>query len=172
MINNNLSDYLVQSKYSEVLQTALYQQNYVAFCVPKGGFDPQPPWVRHWLQKHAKRDWNGVKIAIFCLKFTNSPSGWGLCLQAPSLICLSCIGLFSTGLKLHSFCAQKFTFGSSPSASPVAKSWLHFWSHLLPQTDFSSEYMGCVRNKLINAGGLLSFFFKHKYKISKIAHDL
>ena len=30
-INNNESDYLVQSKYTKVLQTALYQQNYVAF---------------------------------------------------------------------------------------------------------------------------------------------
>ena len=28
MINNNLNDYLVKSKYSKVSETALYQQNY------------------------------------------------------------------------------------------------------------------------------------------------
>ena len=46
MVNDNLSDYLVKSKYSKVLQTGLYQQKYVAFCVPKGGGltpDPPPP---------------------------------------------------------------------------------------------------------------------------------
>ena len=38
MINNNLSDYLVKSKYGKVLQTALYQQNYVVlFEFEKGG---------------------------------------------------------------------------------------------------------------------------------------
>ena len=31
VINNNLSDYLGNCKYSKVLQTTLYQQNYVAF---------------------------------------------------------------------------------------------------------------------------------------------
>ena len=31
VINNKLSDYLEKSKHSTVLQTALYQQNYVTF---------------------------------------------------------------------------------------------------------------------------------------------
>ena len=31
VINNNLSDYLGNCKYSKMLQTTLYQQNYVAF---------------------------------------------------------------------------------------------------------------------------------------------
>ena len=31
VIKNNLSVYLMKSKYSKVLQTALYQQNYVVF---------------------------------------------------------------------------------------------------------------------------------------------
>ena len=31
VINNNLSDYLVKNKYGKVLQTALYQQNFVVF---------------------------------------------------------------------------------------------------------------------------------------------
>ena len=31
VINNNLSDYLEKGKYSKVLQTALYKQNYVVF---------------------------------------------------------------------------------------------------------------------------------------------
>ena len=43
VINNNLNDYFVKSNNSKVLQTALYQQNYVAFRIPKeeeGGFRP------------------------------------------------------------------------------------------------------------------------------------
>ena len=44
VINYCLMDYVVKSKYSKVLQTALYQQNYVVFLVPKGrGFDPRAP---------------------------------------------------------------------------------------------------------------------------------
>ena len=44
MINNNLSDYLVKSKYGKVLQTALYQQNYVVlFEFEKGGVQPPNP---------------------------------------------------------------------------------------------------------------------------------
>ena len=39
MINNNLRDYLVKSKYSKMLQTARYQQNFLS---SKGsGFNPQ-----------------------------------------------------------------------------------------------------------------------------------
>ena len=46
MINNNLSDYLVTSKYSKVLATALYQQNYVIFLSSKReGFRPPKPQV-------------------------------------------------------------------------------------------------------------------------------
>ena len=47
-INNNLRDYLVKSNHSKVLQTALYQQNYVGFWFQKGSFDPE---VRHCLVK-------------------------------------------------------------------------------------------------------------------------
>ena len=44
-INNNYSDYLIQSKYSKVLQTALHHQNYVAFLSTKrkGIRPPKPP---------------------------------------------------------------------------------------------------------------------------------
>ena len=57
---------------------------------------------------------------------------------------LSCIGLFSTAPKLDNFCAKKTTFGSSFLS---AKSWLRFWSHLLMQRDFSSNYMGGRRKR-------------------------
>ena len=45
MINKKLRDYLVKSKYGKVLQTVLYQQNYVVFlCFKRGGsFDPRTP---------------------------------------------------------------------------------------------------------------------------------
>ena len=44
MISNNLSDYLVRSKYSKVLQTALYQHSMLFFEFQKGGkADPQTP---------------------------------------------------------------------------------------------------------------------------------
>ena len=43
-INNNLRDYLVKSKYGKMLQTALDQQIYVVFWVPKGGVStPKTP---------------------------------------------------------------------------------------------------------------------------------
>ena len=39
-----LNDYLVKSKYSKVLETALYQQNYIVFWVRKEGVStPKPP---------------------------------------------------------------------------------------------------------------------------------
>ena len=41
VINNNLSDCLVKSKYGKVLQTALYQQSYVVFLFSKRGVDPR-----------------------------------------------------------------------------------------------------------------------------------
>ena len=43
MINNTLSDCLVKSKYGKVLQTALYQQNYVAFKFQKEVRPSTPP---------------------------------------------------------------------------------------------------------------------------------
>ena len=43
----------------------------------------------------------------------NCPAAGGF---GPSVIRLSSISLFSTGPKLDSFCAKKFTFGSSPLA--------------------------------------------------------
>ena len=43
VINNNLSDYLVKSKYGKVLPTALYQQNYVVFLSSKRGVRPPNP---------------------------------------------------------------------------------------------------------------------------------
>ena len=44
MINSNLSDYLVKSKYSRVLQTALlYQQNMLILSSKRGGFEPRKP---------------------------------------------------------------------------------------------------------------------------------
>ena len=44
MIDSNLNDYLVKSKYSKVFETALYQQNYAVFVVPKRGvLTPNPP---------------------------------------------------------------------------------------------------------------------------------
>ena len=41
---------LVKSKYSKVLQTALYHQNHVVFEVPKqeGVRPPTPSRMRHW----------------------------------------------------------------------------------------------------------------------------
>ena len=40
-------------------------------------------------------------------------------------------------------------------------------------TDFSSDYMGRIRNELRNAAGVMClFFFRHKYEIFKIAHNL
>ena len=45
---------------------------------------------------------------FFCRKNLNkSPNGWGLC---PSVIRLSCIGLFSTGFKLDNFWAKGIYF--------------------------------------------------------------
>ena len=44
MINNNLSDYLVKTKYGKVLQTALCQQNHVVFLSSKRGVStPESP---------------------------------------------------------------------------------------------------------------------------------
>ena len=49
VINNNLRDYVVKSKHGKELQTAIYQQNYVVFRVPKRGVRPPetPLWMRH-----------------------------------------------------------------------------------------------------------------------------
>ena len=64
MINNNLSDYLVKSKYGKVLQTALYQQNYVSFEFQTGGGGSTPAtplWVRHWITTFS-RDHVGANL--------------------------------------------------------------------------------------------------------------
>ena len=52
-----------------------------------------------------------LKLPCFVKK---SPSVWGLCPKAPSVIHLICIGLLSMGLKLSNIYVQKkLTFGSS-----------------------------------------------------------
>ena len=56
------------------------------------------------------------------------------------------------------FVEKNFTCGSSPSL--LTKSWLVFWSHSLLQSDFSSDYMGRIRNELRNAAGLTRLFFQ------------
>ena len=59
-----------------------------------------------------------LKLLFFAAKSQKSPSGWGLCPQAPSVISLSCISLFSTTIFLSKkkfwgktiFEQKKFTF--------------------------------------------------------------
>ena len=93
--------------------------------------------------KRAKCDLNGVKIAVFAAKSENHPTAGG---YAPFVTRLSSNALFSTGPKLDNFCAKTFSFGLSFSL--LAKPWLCFWSHLLLQTDFSSNCLGRIRNEL------------------------
>ena len=51
-----------------------------------------------WLQKHTKCDGNGIKNRYFAAKSQKLPRGpGGFAPQAPSVMRLSCIGLFSTG---------------------------------------------------------------------------
>ena len=106
-----------------------------------------------------------LKSLFFSAK---SPSGWGLCPHTPSVIRLSCNNLFSMGPKLDNFCGKNLLMAQFP----LSKSWLRFWSHLLLLTDFSSDYMGRIRNELRNAAGVMCLFFRHEYKIFKIAHNL
>ena len=60
---------------------------------------------------------NVIEMALNCFffaaKLQKSPSSWGLCSHASSVIRLSCISLFSTWPELNNFCAKKFTFSSS-----------------------------------------------------------
>ena len=115
------------------------------------------------LFKRAKCDLNGINIAIFAAKITQQ-------LRAlPPLTRLSCIGLCSTGPKLDNFCAKNIYFWFKSSLLP--KLWLRFWSHLLLQTDFSSDYTSRIRNELINAAGIVSFF-KDEYKIVALKYQV
>ena len=47
VINNNLSDYLVKSKYGKVLQTVYINKTMLFFEFQRGGLNPKPPQVRH-----------------------------------------------------------------------------------------------------------------------------
>ena len=102
-----------------------------------------------------------IKIALksqfFSRKTTIIIKGWGLCPQTPSVICLSCYSLFSKGPKLDNVCGKNLLLAQFPFL--LAKFWLSFWSHLLLQTDFSSDYMGRIRNELRNAAGVICLFF-------------
>ena len=42
-MNNNFTDFLVKSKYGNVLQTVLYQENNVFFEFQKGASTPETP---------------------------------------------------------------------------------------------------------------------------------
>ena len=64
--------------------------------------------------KREKCESNGVKIAIFAAKLQKSPAAEG---SAPSVIRLSCNGLFSTGPKLDNFCAKNIYFWFKPTLS-------------------------------------------------------
>ena len=100
-----------------------------------------------------------------------SSSGWGRCPQAPSVISLSCIRLFSSGPKLDNFCARNIDLRFTRALSLLAKPLLHFRSHSLLQTDFLSGYTGCIRNELINVAGLCVSFFKDEYKIVAVKYQ-
>ena len=51
MINNNLSDYLVKSKYGKVLQT-VYINKIMLFFEFQRGFDPQTPLGAPLIVRH------------------------------------------------------------------------------------------------------------------------
>ena len=51
-----------------------------------------------------------LKLLFFAAKSKKSLSGWRLSPQTPLGIRLSSIGLFTTGTKLHNFCAKKFYY--------------------------------------------------------------
>ena len=88
--------------------------------------------------------------------------------EASFVIRLTCISLFSTEPKLDNFCGKQKTksFWFKPP-SLFTKSWFRFWSHLLPQTDFSSLYMGLIQKELKNAAGLKLFFSDMNAKLFK-----
>ena len=56
---------------------------------------------------------NVIKIAIFWHKITKVIQQLWALPPGPSVIRLSCIGLFSTGPKLDNFCTKKITLGSN-----------------------------------------------------------
>ena len=110
-----------------------------------------------------------LKSLFFSAKSQKSPSGWGLCPHTRSVIRLSCNSLFSKGPNLDKFCRKNLLMAQFH----LSKSWLRFWSHLLLLlTDFSSDYMGRIRNELRNAAGVMCLFFRHEYEIFKIARNL
>ena len=79
---------------------------------------------------------------------------------------LSYICLFSTGPKLDNYCPKKdLLLVQAPSL--LAESWLHFWSHSLLQTDFSSDYTGRIRNDLISCRVYTSLFLNMNTKLLK-----
>ena len=91
------------------------------------------------------------------------------------MIRLSCNSLFSMGPKLDNFCGKNLLM----ALFPLSKSWLRFWSHLLLLTDFSSDYMGRIRNELKNAAGVMCLFFsdmntkffRHEYEIRNFVEN-
>ena len=52
----------MKSKYGKVLQTALYQQNYGIFLVPKGEFDPRNPPGRATGQGYGQVISDGISL--------------------------------------------------------------------------------------------------------------
>ena len=56
MINSNLSDYFVKSKYGKVLQTVYINKIMLFIEFQKGGVStPETlPWVRHWPHSNRK----------------------------------------------------------------------------------------------------------------------
>ena len=60
--------------------------------------------------------------------------------------------------ELQFLCKQNLLLVQVPYR--LAKSWLRIRLHSLLQSEFSSEYMGRLRNELINAAGLRRLFFQ------------
>ena len=117
--------------------------------------------------KIVRSDSNGVKNRYFCRKNNkNRPAAGALTPKPPFVTHLSCISLFSSGPKLHIFCAKKFLLLFQAS-SLLAKFWLRFWSHSLPLTDFSSDFKGRIRNEQRKAAGFMPLFSDVNTKFSK-----
>ena len=72
---------------------------------------------------------NVIKIALklhfFWRKITKVIQQLGALPPGPSVIRLSCIGLFSTGPKLDNVCTKKILWVQTPYL--LTKSWLRFW---------------------------------------------
>ena len=82
-------------------------------------------------------------------------------LQAPFLIRLSCISLFSTGPKIDNFSAKKCLLAQA--LLPLSKILIALLVAFTTVADFSSECMGRRRNELRNAAGLISLVKKRVY---------